>query len=510
MKWCRPSSTIAVMATVGMVTAGLAGTAAADQSIQQAGMAASAEGSEALAADAVQTYSASRIEAPDPQPDGRWAERLTVAPSGGGDIDGDGVTDLFVGQPSYSSSAGDDTGRVWLVSGKTREVIYSIDPPEPQPGAKFGFFVSALGDVDGDGMTDIAVGTDSQDVGGHEDQGAAWVFSGADASPLYRLANPKPQADGRFGSRIGRAGDVTRDGIPDVIVGASSNDSPTGCGQRSPQPGGCHVNQGEAFIFDGQDGSLVRRLKLPGRDRPRPTCTEEGDCGSFGIAVQGPGDTNGDGITDQLVGASSLDDGRGKMYVFSGKTGRLLHSIGVPSGQEGAFFGFQDVAPLTPGDVNGDGFADLYGNGFLQDGPAGEAEGKAWVFDGRTGEVLYRLDDPTPTAGGQFGWSAAKTDYNGDGTPDIYVGQSPHHVAGTPQNGGTYVFDGADGSLLQTLEVPPADRDPADNPRLGWAIAAPGDLNGDGQPDYVGGAPFADVGGTTDQGVLYVFLSGGA
>lgn len=140
----------------------------------------------------------------------------------------------------------------------------------------------------------------------------------------------------------------------------------------------------------------------------------------------------------------------------------------------------------------------------------GEAEGKAWVFDGRTGEVLYRLDDPTPSPGGQFGWSAARTDYNADGTPDIYVGQSPHHVPGTPQNGGTYVFDGSDGSLLQALEVPPADRDPADDPRLGWSLAAPGDLNGDGSPDYLGGAPFVDVDGNEDQGALYVFLSGGA
>lgn len=491
MRSSRLLRAFAVIAAVGLLPTGFAATAGA-------------------APDAERTYGASRMEAPQPQPEGRWAERLSVAPLSGGDIDGDGVTDFFVGQPSYSTPEVDNAGRVWLVSGKTREVIYSIDTPQPQPNAKFGFFISAFGDVDQDGKADVAVGTDSQDVEGRADQGAAWVFSGADGSLLHRLDNPEPQADGRFGSRIGRAGDVTRDGVPDVIVGASSNDSPTGCGQESPQPRGCHVNQGQAFIFDGRNGDLVRRLDLPGRDRPDGTCSSDRDCGSFGIAVQGPGDTNGDGVTDQLVGASSLDDGRGRMYVFSGKTGRLLHSIGVPSGQEGAFFGFQDVAPLTPGDVNGDGFDDLYGNGFLQDGPTGESEGKAWVFDGRTGEVLYRLDDPTPGPGGQFGWSAVRTDYNADGTPDVYVGQSPHHVPGTPQDGGTYVFDGSDGSLLQALEVPPADRDPADDPRLGWSVAAPGDLNGDGSPDYLGGAPFADVDGNEDQGVLYVFLSGGA
>ena len=49
----------------------------------------------------------------------------------------------------------------------------------------------------------------------------------------------------------------------------------------------------------------------------------------------------------------------------------------------------------------------------------------AWVFNGKTAEVLYKLDNPTPIAGGQFGWSLAKTDYNKDGRPDLYVGSSP-------------------------------------------------------------------------------------
>ena len=49
----------------------------------------------------------------------------------------------------------------------------------------------------------------------------------------------------------------------------------------------------------------------------------------------------------------------------------------------------------------------------------------AWVFNGKTAEVLYKLDNPNPIAGGQFGWSLAKTDYNKDGRPDLYVGSSP-------------------------------------------------------------------------------------
>ena len=57
---------------------------------------------------------------------------------------------------------------------------------------------------------------------------------------------------------------------------------------------------------------------------------------------------------------------------------------------------------------------------------------------------------------------------------------------------------------MKIFEVPgPA----TDNARLGWGLTAAGDLNGDGEPDYVGGAPFADVGANTDQGRVYAFLS---
>ncbi|MCP9492051.1 MAG: integrin alpha [Solirubrobacteraceae bacterium MAG38_C4-C5] len=105
----------------------------------------------------------------------------------------------------------------------------------------------------------------------------------------------------------------------------------------------------------------------------------------------------------------------------------------------------------------------------------------------------------------------SKTDFNKDGTPDQYVGDAPHHIPVSDQDGGTRVFDGRDGSVLKQFNVPASDSQPAvagnGGPRLGWTSAAAGDLNGDGEPDFLGGAPFADEGDTKDQGRLYVFLS---
>jgi hypothetical protein len=129
--------------------------------------------------------------------------------------------------------------------------------------------------------------------------------------------------------------------------------------------------------------------------------------------------------------------------------------------------------------------------------------------------VLYEPKDPTPSEGGQFAFSLDKTDYNKDGRPDLYVGQTPHQLQkpGIDQTGGTYVLDGRDGSLLKSLVLPPgiAQRGSgtfADfGSNLGWSVAAPGDLNGDGEPDYLAAATWQDVGANQDEGEAFVFLS---
>ena len=425
-------------------------------------------------------YELTSIETPFPQPTGRFGERHAATD----DIDGDGVNDYFVGALSENVGGIMNAGRVYAISGRTRAVIYDILSPALQTGAQFGFFVTVLGDVDADGRNDLAIGTDAQDTsaagdsctppapGCNDGQGKAWVFSGGKRGRLlYDLDNPDPQPSARFGSRIGRAGDLTGDGVPESIVGASNNDVPAGCGTDGTVETGCRQNQGQAYIFDGRSGTLFRALTVPASDQAPATCSVS--CGGLGLSVQGPGDVDGDGVTDQLVDAGSLsvtgagavcvagspgcNAGQGAMYLFSGdEDGKLLARIDDPVPQPGVSFGFQDAAPLAPGDVNGDGRADIFANGFTQAGPGGAIdEGRIWVFDGKAtvdrpadhGIVLYEPRDPTPTEGGQCCFSLDRTDYNKDGRPDLYVGQSPHHLqkAGIDQSGGTYVFDGRDG-----------------------------------------------------------------
>ncbi len=461
----------------------------------------------ALGATAATPYLHYAVAPPSPdctEPSGRWAERTAsaaVGPEGdaGGDMNADGVNDLWVAQPQCDLTFSNQ-GRVQLLSGQALRtggatVLRTIEAPTPQQDAKFGFFIAVLGDVNSDGTADIAVGTDAQDVGANVDQGKAWVFSGATGAQLYALDNPVPQGSARFGSRIGRAGDVNANGTPDVIVGASNNDVSG------------RADQGQAFIFEGSTGALIRTLNQPTADQVAG--------GNFGIAVQGPGDVDGDGRADQLVAATNFVGGlpsQGRMYAFSGASGALIRTIDDPVAQSSALFGFQDAAPLSPGDLSGDARSELYGNGFQQDRTQVD-EGQAWVFDGATGASRFTLTDPSPEFGGQFGWSMSKTDYDhqANATNDLYVGQSPHHTPGASGTGGTYVFSGTTGALLKALELPTACAQASTStnlgPNLGWTVSTPGDLDLDGEPDYVAGAPFFDRGANQDEGVLLVFMS---
>ncbi|MDQ3643463.1 MAG: VCBS repeat-containing protein [Actinomycetota bacterium] len=441
-------------------------------------------GGSALAATPATDYGALTVKPPGTGNSAYWGSRMAAAKH---DYNGDGAGDVFV--------ADQNNERVYLLSGKeagapSRETnpLRVLKDPLGQAYSGFGSFISVVGDASGDGKPDLAVGAPgaSVTVNGVTENYAGTVFlmDPAKGKMLHRFDNPNPEYGTRYAQRIGSAGDLTGDNKPEVIVGAS--------GWRPP---GSYINVGKAYIFDGATGALHRTLDLPASDLAGCNC-------QFGLAVQGPGDIDGDGVTDQLVNAGYYGLGRraqGRSYLFSGKTGELIRKIDSPEPESNpAFFGFQDAAPLTPGDVNDDGRADVYAASFEQDGPTGERQGKAWVFSGKDiasgpadvpfNTALYALDDPTPEKGGMFGWTMDKTDHNKDGTPDLYVGQAPHH--GGLDGGGTYVMDGKDGSELKRLELPESCDQAAS---LGWSLAAPGDLNGDGEPDYLGGAPYFDI-----------------
>ena len=149
-----------------------------------------------------------------------WLRRGTVAAGhlgyslrATGDVDGDGVTDLLVGAPGRTGRR--PRGRVFVLSGADGTVLNRIDAP---PDADlFGFSVATL-DVTADGIVDWVIGAPTTDVGGLEDAGSLFVFSGADRSLLYRIDGTR--ANDWLGVSIGIANDFDGDGLLDLAAGS--------------------------------------------------------------------------------------------------------------------------------------------------------------------------------------------------------------------------------------------------------------------------------------------------
>jgi hypothetical protein len=389
--------------------------------------------------------------------------------AGVGDVDGDGIADFLVGSRYQDVNGNADQGRVYLFSGATAQAIRTIENPVPQAGASFGRWTNSAGDVDRDGVPDLFIGAPFQQVDGFFQSGLAHVFSGADGHLIYTFRDPTPETKGHFGLTVAGIRDVTSDGVPDLFVGAHFKDIDG------------HVDQGRAFIFSGADGSLARTLNNP---ISMPYAF-------FGFPVMNTGDVDGDGVFDLLLGAARHtadgNRGQGRVYVFSGATAAMIRALDDPDPQANAYFG-RSVASL--GDVNGDGVPDVAVGAHDQQVNGIEHVGRVYVYSGANGAWIRTIDSPH-TSQAWFGFPVGSiADVNGDAVPDILVGapfQTSHDNA---REGRAYIFSGRDGVVLHTLLNP----SPQTKARFGFRIVeVGGDTNGDGIPELLVGAFKQDV-----------------
>lgn len=215
---------------------------------------------------------------------------------------------------------------------------------------------------------------------------------------------------------------------------------------------------GSTYVYSGRTGRPLYRFDG----------AVAGAC--QGYAIADAGDVNGDHVTDILTSAPA--DGPGHVYVYSGRTGRLIHDLqGV---NQGDFFG---SAVSSAGDVDRDHRADILVGAELNADAALRA-GKAYVFSGRTGKLIRELQ--AGDQGDLFGSAVDSTkDLNRDHVPDHIVGARGGGLVG-PGNGPgrVYVFSGRTGTLLFEIEAPPTAVD------FGYFfVAGVGDVNRDRTPD---------------------------
>jgi hypothetical protein len=290
--------------------------------------------------------------------------------------------------------------------------------------AQFGAALAGVGDINDDGVPDLAVGAPYQEVEDRDNAGVVFLVSGADGRHLHTLHSPQPQLFAHFGTALGGLGDVNGDGVPDLAIGAPLQDV----------EGENCCDQGQVVVVSGADGTRLHTLHSP---RPQRGAR-------FGAALAGVGDVNGDGVSDLAVGAPSQDvEGRGGVgvvFLVSGADGRHLHSLHSPNPQAGADFG-RTLAGV--GDVNGDGVPDLAVGDPLQD-LEGDCCGGArlvFLFSGATGRHLHTVRAPRPQPEANFGAALAGVgDVNGDGVPDLAVGAPFQYVRGLENRGQVFVF----------------------------------------------------------------------
>ncbi|HBA38540.1 MAG TPA: hypothetical protein DCZ05_01995, partial [Deltaproteobacteria bacterium] len=427
---------------------------------------------------------------PNPQAGAEFGSSMAFV----GDINGDGVPDLLVGAPKQDVGGNIDQGQAYLLSGATGALLRTLDNPFPQPGAKFGAAVASAGDFDNDGKNDLLIGAPEQDVGLCQigdttgcSVGQAFVFSSATGALLRTLSHPIPHSSSFFGSAVASIGDINGDSIPDFVVGVPGNGL------------GVFVAS-YVFVFSGADGSVLLTL-----NDPNSLEVEDERGSTFGSVVVSLDDVNGDGKPDILVGDGQQDAGgnidQGQVHIFSGATGALIRTINHPNPQAEAFFG---ASAVLIADISGDGVGDIMVGAPRQDVGANPDQGRVYVFNGVTGGLLLTLNDPAPQFAANFGYAVAGMgDLNGDTIPDLLVGAPGQTADGNSGQGQAFIFSGANGSLLFTLNDPLPQRDA----NFGRSVTSGGDLDGDGKFDPLVAAPLQTT-DNTFQGVIGGFKSG--
>ena len=490
-----------------------------------------------------------------------------VSVSSAGDVNGDGFDDLIVGA-RFDDPNGNDSGSSFVVFGKTDGAAVELSDIEAGSGGFVingvsagdfsGRFVSAAGDVNGDGFDDLIVGAYHDDPNG-ENSGTSFVIFGGDFTGAA--------------TQVGTLGDdtLTGSGADDVLIAGTGDDLLVGgdgadvlrAGEGDDilavsDLGFVKIDGGtglDTLRLDGAGLTLdltqiadpviddIERVDLNGGGNSVTLDTLEVQrlsSTSNTVRILGDG-AMGDGVT--LIGnswfnAGTVVDAEGTFDVFTDGNARVeieqgldLTRVLVPvelsdieAGNGGFVINGVKAGDYTgrsvssAGDVNGDGFDDLFVGVALED-PNGNNTGASFVVFGKTDGTMVELTDVEAGTGGFVINGASASDYsgrsvsgagdvNGDGFDDLIVGAFSDDPNGLTSGASFVVFGKTDGIAVELSDVEAGTGGFVINgvsaaDRSGASVSSAGDVNGDGFDDLIVGAYVDDPNGN-DSGASFV------
>jgi hypothetical protein len=355
-----------------------------------------------------------------------------------GDLDGDGAEDLAVGAHN-DDDGGSNRGAVWVLFLHTDATVKSYQKISDTEGNfsgtlddsdSFGSSIASLGDLDGDGATDLAVGASRDDDGGSA-RGAVWVLflhTDGTVKAHQKISDTEGNFTGtlddgdRFGTSSASLEDVDGDGVVDLVVGAIYDDD-----------GGS--NRGAVWVlFLNTDGTVRTHQKISDTEGDFTGALDDGD--RFGSSVSSLGDIDGDDVADLAVGAIYDDDGdtnHGAVWVLALNGGGTVKAHQKISDTEGDFTGTLDyfdsfgssVASL--GDFDGDGAWDLaVGADYDDSGWPGANRGAVWILFLEGGGVPVALQSyDTRWTGDHVELTWRLLDIGSNATFEVYRKEAP-------------------------------------------------------------------------------------
>ncbi|MCL4196040.1 MAG: integrin alpha [Phycisphaerales bacterium] len=345
----------------------------------------------------------------------------------GGDVDGDGLPDIFVADPAFRVG-NDIVGRWFIFSGSDGSLIFSETGERSLEGLGVPWIVGDfVGDLDGDGRDEFIVGLPAAE----RLRGVVLVYSITRREPLFTFIG-EAERD-LLGIEVRGVGDVTGDGVPDFAFVAQD------------------IPAGFVSVRSGATGEEVYRVAAGGQRRPR--------------RIRAAGDLDGDRVPDLIIGSFLSGQGQGaregEVRAVSGTSGETLWFV-----QHTSTVGW---ALAAGADLTGDEVPDVV---TMRYSPQ-----HVLLISGSTGSVVAVLD--APDVGENWGGSLALANANADGPADLIV------LRVTPARAGLDVLAASSGRIIHWVQ---GDAGAFPLYQFTGNEVAVADVNGDGSDDFIIGS----------------------